>query len=119
MDMRTDGIEAREGVRAPRGRKDNQGQEAVIRPEPLKKALKDLGHLKTKHDESSQKLRDAIKAVAEKAGMEASVVRKFVNARHAGSEKFEAEQRRIEQLGICFDEIGYTGEVSDLADERK
>ena len=51
--------------------------------------------------------------------MEASVVRKFVNARHAGSEKFEAEQRRIEQLGICFDEIGYTGEVSDLADERK
>ena len=119
MDMRTDGIDTRADAKAPRGRKDNQGQEAVIKPQTLKDGLKNLAHLKAKAEEANQKLKDAVKAIAEKSGLEATVVRKFVNARHAGSEKFDNEKRRIEQLGIVFEEIGYQGEVSDLVDASR
>ncbi len=120
MDMRTEGVDARAATgKSARGRKDNQGQEAVIQPDTLKKRLRELGELKIKAEEANQRLKDAVKAVAEKAGLEATVVRKFVNARHAGSEKFDNEKRRCEQLSICFDEIGFTGEVSDLVDAAK
>ena len=120
MDMRTEGVDARERVAraSARGRRDNQGQEAVIKPEPLKKALKDLGHLKTKAEEAKTKLREAVKAVAEKSGLESSVVNRLVNARHAGSEKFDTMRRRIEQEQFVFSEIGFTGEISAAVDSK-
>jgi hypothetical protein len=42
--------------------------------------------------------------VAERAGFLSSVVRRIVKA-HAG-EKFEEEKRKVDQLGIVFEEVG-------------
>lgn len=91
------------GKAKARGRKDSEGQEAVIKTKPLKDSLRELGTLKAKSDAAKEKLNDAIKAVAEKSGLLSSVVRKFVNA--ATGEKFEEERRKVEQAALVFDEV--------------
>lgn len=87
-----------------KGRKDGMGQEAVIKMAPVKENIDNLIELFTKAGEASEKLNDAIKATAEKSGLLAGVVRKFVTAR--AGEKFEEEKRKVEQLSLIFDEVG-------------
>ena len=88
----------------PRGRKNADKQEAIITMKPVKDAIDDLVDLHTKAAEASDKLNDAIKGVAEKAGLLASVVRKFVQAR--AGKKFDEEKTKCEQLSLVFEEVG-------------
>jgi len=47
---------------------------------------------------------EAIKAVAEKAGILATTVRKFIAAR--AGEDFADKHEKVKQLALVFDEIG-------------
>lgn len=87
-----------------RGRKDADKQEAVIVVPELEKRIQELEDLHKKKTAAKDRYNDAVKAAAEKCGMLASVVNKFVNARVG--ESFEDEKRKNEQLQLCFDEIG-------------
>ena len=93
-----------EVISKAKSRKDADKQEAVITMKPVKDKIDDLIALYVKAGKASDKLNDAIKAVAEKAGLLASVVRKFVTAR--AGEKFQEEARKVEQLSLIFEEIG-------------
>lgn len=88
----------------PRGRKDAAKQEAIITMQPIKDAIDDLVGLHEKAGAAADKFNDAVKATAEKAGLLASVVRKFVQAR--AGEKFEEEKTKCEQLSLVFTEVG-------------
>lgn len=83
-----------------RGRKDSEGQEAVIKEKPLKDSLSELMALKSKFEQAKEKLSDAINAVAEKCGMQAKVVRRAVNAK--ATDKIEEAERDAEQLTIAL-----------------
>jgi hypothetical protein len=95
--------EANETIKKARGRKDSEGQEAVIREKPLKDALAELQTLHEKSDAAHDKLNDAIKAVAEKSGMQSKVIRKAVFAKHA--DEIEEVEREVEQLQIALDVV--------------
>lgn len=112
MDMRTDGIETRKGARAPGGRKGKDGTEEVPQTRPIKEALADLLKAKKKADDARDKLNEEIRKVAEQSNMNASVVRRFVNASQKDSKGFDAERRKAEQFVMAFDEIGFQGEIS-------
>jgi hypothetical protein len=90
--------------RAVRSRKDSEGQEAVIKMKELRDKLDHLVSLFNAAADASTAYGEAVKAISEKAGLQASVVRKFVSAKV--SEKFEDKKRDCEQLSLCFDEIG-------------
>lgn len=90
------------GRASPRARKDQTtGQEAAISLRPIKDSIEELVTLYKQQDESAARCSDAIKAAAEKAGLMANVVRKFVKAR--AGEKFEEAKRTVEQLSLVFD----------------
>jgi hypothetical protein len=91
-------------AKGAKGRKDAEKQTMVITMEPVKDRIEDLILLLASADEASAKFDDAIKATAEKAGLLAAVVRKFVKAR--AGEKFEEEQQKVEQLSLIFEEVG-------------
>lgn len=113
MDARTEGMEKRNAMgKSVKGRKDKDGTDAVIKTKPLKASIRELGTLKAKADEAKNKLNDAIKAVAEKSGLLSSVVRKFVNACSGDRGHFDDEVRKVEQLSIAFEEVGYEGEIT-------
>jgi hypothetical protein len=93
------------GRASPRGRKDQTtGQEAAITLRPIKDSIGELVTLYIQQQQSAAACSDAIKAAAEKAGLLANVVRKFVKAR--AGEKFAEAKRTVEQLSLVFDEIG-------------
>ncbi len=114
MDARTEGIEKRNAMgKAARCRKDKDKDDgATITLEPLKKKLRDLGFLAAKLAEAKEKLNDAVKAVAEKSGLNASTVRRLVRAHSGDSTHFDDERRKVEQLGIVFAEIDFEGEIT-------
>ena len=90
-----------ETAKAVKGRKD-QGQEAVIEPDVLNAKLKELVHLHNKKTEASDAFNDAVKRVAEKSGLLASVVAKVVAA--SATDKFEDEKKKAQQLSLAFEE---------------
>ena len=92
---------ATETGKAVKGRKD-QGQEAVIKPDVLDAKLKELVHLHNKKTEASDAFNDAVKRVAEKSGLLASVVAKVVAA--SATDKFEDEKKKAQQLSLAFEE---------------
>lgn len=93
------------GRSSPRGRKDQTtGQEEAINMAHVKKSIEELVRLYTQQQAAAEKCSDAIKAVAEKSGLLANVLRKLVKAR--AGEKFEEAKRTVEQLSLVFDEIG-------------
>jgi hypothetical protein len=87
----------------PRGRKDSDGTEAVIKLAPLRKALADLLNLKGKVDTATGQFNDSVKAIAERTGLMSSVVKKLVKAK-AGDDYAEAH-RKVEQAALVFDEF--------------
>jgi hypothetical protein len=95
--------ETERAINKARGRKETDGQEKVISTKPIRESVTELCQLKVKADAARDRLNVAVKAVAEKSGLLSSVVRKFVNAR--AGENFEEEKRKVEQLGLVFDEV--------------
>lgn len=92
------------GARKPKGRKNADKQEAIISMLPVKESIEELVALHIKAGEASDKFSEAVKATAEKAGLLASVVRKFVQAR--AGEKFEEKKTECDQLSLVFEEVG-------------
>jgi len=90
-------------TRKARGRED-RGQEAVIKLDPIKSQVDELVQLHRKAAEANDQYGEAIKATAEKSGLLASVVRKFVAAR--AGEKFTEEKKKAEQLSLLFEDVG-------------
>jgi hypothetical protein len=89
----------------PRGRKDQTtGQEEAINIAPVKKSIEELMTLYIEQQAAAEKCSSAIKAVAEKSGLLAEVVRKLVKAR--AGEKFEEAKRTVQQLSLVFEEVG-------------
>lgn len=89
-------------TRSARGRVDN-GQEAVINLESLTTRMPDLLKLKAAADDAKTDYADAVKATAEKSGLLASTVRKYVNAR--AGDNFDEEKTKVEQLALVFEEV--------------
>jgi hypothetical protein len=70
----------------------------------LKDSIDDLVLLCADSANAALNFSEAIKAHAEKSGLLASVVRKFVIAR--AGEKFGEKKRECEQLSLLFEEVG-------------
>ena len=101
-----------------RGRKDKDKDDgAAIKLKPLKYSLREFGELAIKRAEANTKFKEAIKAVSEKSNLNASTVRRLVKALGGDSDDFADEKRRVEQLGIVFDEIEYEGEITKALKE--
>src|SRR5579885_2803699 len=89
--------------RQARGRQDRGGQEKVIKIDELKSRLPHLVSLHNKAREAAKDLSSAVKAVAEKSGLLATVVRKAVVAKAGDS--FDEKAKEAEQLELVFGEI--------------
>lgn len=96
----------RRRARKPAARVDRSGQEKVQQPEVVKERLDHLIKLHTKAKDAGEDLSSAIKAVAEKSGFLASVVRKIVVAKAGEEESYEEKVREAEQLSLLFTEVG-------------
>lgn len=93
--------------RKVRGRKSKTSdhQEAVIRiselnPLAIETLIADLKHAQ----DAGTIFAEGIKAFSEKAGIQASVLRKFIVAR--AGEAFQDKKRDAQQLALLFEEIG-------------
>jgi hypothetical protein len=84
-----------------RGRKDNSGQAAVINLEKLVVKSDELVKLYNKASDAATDFSEAIKAVAEKAGLNASTVRKYITAK--AGDKYDDTKEKIKQLALVFD----------------
>ena len=84
--------------------KDKGKDGEAIKIKPLKDNIRDLCLLKIASDEAKEVLADKIKAVATQARLQASVVKRLVNARTSAN--FAKHAKVVEQLGIVFDEVG-------------
>lgn len=100
-------------INRARGRKDKDKEDgAVIKTKPLKDALRELGEAATKAAAANDALSTIVKEVAKKSGLRSSVVRAMVRAQAGDSDDFNDAKRKVEQLGIVFEEIGYQGEIT-------
>lgn len=98
-------IETQRTKRKPRGRKDvSDKQEAVIELEVVRERIEDLIGLYHAAEAAGTDLSEAVKASAEEAGIQASVLRKFIAAR--AGEKFADKKRDAGQLSLLFEEVG-------------
>jgi hypothetical protein len=86
-----------------KGRKDAHKQEKVIDLKIIKDRLPELKRLKSATKEASVAYGEAIKKAAQDCGLNASAVRRFIDA-HAG-DSIEERKRDAEQLSLLFDEI--------------
>ncbi len=100
---RIDGA-AERAVRGARGRQGRDKQEKVIRMKELDDRIPHLVSLHTKSKDAAKDYSDAVKAVAEKSGLLASVVRRFVVAK--AGQNFDEKKKEAEQLSLVFDELG-------------
>jgi hypothetical protein len=89
--------------RQVKGRQDAAKQEKKIEIQKLDEKMDHLVSLHTACKEAGTNFSDAIKAVAESSGLQASVVRRFVAAK--AGENFGDRKRDAEQLALVFDEI--------------
>jgi hypothetical protein len=87
-----------------KGRKDAAKQEAVIETKVIKNNIDELLGRYQKMVSARDSFNDAVKTQAEKAGLMASVVRRYVTA-HAKDKTKEA-QRDCEQLSLLFLDVG-------------
>jgi len=82
----------------------HEQQDAVIKLEPIRDRIEYLEQLYANARSAGDEFAEAVKAVAEEAGLLAAVVRKFVIAR--ASEKFDEKKRQCEQLSLLFEDVG-------------
>ncbi len=103
MDMATENLnEVRRGPGRPRGRKDANKQEAVIEIGVVRDNLTYLEGLYRATLSAGVEFNDGVKKIAEKSGLMASVVSKYVKARV--KDKAEDRKREAEQLSLLFDD---------------
>jgi hypothetical protein len=88
----------------PRGRRDAEKQEKVIKTDILKDKVDDLVGLYKAQQESANDFSERVKKVAETSGLLAASVRRFVVAR--AGENFEEAKTKALQLSLLFEEIG-------------
>lgn len=94
---------AGEQVSKARGRKDrNSGQEAVIKLDAVKTKVSHLEKLYTAQVDATNAYSEAIKAVAEKSGLLANVVSKFIKAKV--NDRVEDKRREATQLSLLFED---------------
>lgn len=91
------------GRRGARGRQDRSGQEKVIKTKELEDRLPHLISLKNKAADAAKDFSSAVKSVAEKSGLLASVVRKVVIAKAGDS--FDEKKKEAEQLELVFGKV--------------
>ena len=84
-------------------RKDVDGQSAVIKIFELRDKLDYLVKLFGAAQVAKDIYGDAVKAIAEKAGLQASTVRKFIAAK--AGDNLEDKRHDAQQLALVFDEI--------------
>lgn len=101
---REEASRARKTARKPRGRKDAEKQEAVLRADVLKEKARELVKLHQAMKDASTAFGDAVKVAAEKSGFMASVVRSLVAARNC--DDFAGRKNKAEQLVMAFEEAG-------------
>ena len=101
MDMNTENLGSNGKTRV-RGRKDADKQEAVIEVAVVRERLPHLENLYRACLSAGTEFNDGVKAVAEKSGLLASVVSKYVKAKVKS--KTEDRKREAEQLSLLFDE---------------
>lgn len=90
------------GERKAKGRTDRSGQEKAIEMAQLDERMPNLVSLHNAAKLANTELSDAVKATAEKAGLLASVVRKFVVAK--AGEHYEDKMKEAYQLSLVFGE---------------
>lgn len=76
---------------------------APIKLEALSVAMDELGQAWTRKQEANDDYKTMCDAVAESSGLDASVVKAYVNARM--SDKFAEKKTRVEQLSLCFESV--------------
>lgn len=87
-----------------RGRKDRASkQEAVIETGVIGDRVQELVLLLQRAKDAGAAYNDGIKAAAEKAGLQSSVVRKFVEAK--AGEHYDDKKRDAMQLVLLFDNV--------------
>jgi hypothetical protein len=102
-----------------RGRKSADGQEQVIKLKPMREALVNLLALKDEKDSAAAAFNEAVKAVAVRANLNASAVKKLVVAK--SGDDFDDRNRIVQQTAELFSEFAgeATGEISRAVDAGK
>lgn len=90
------------GESKAKGRTDRSGQEKAIEMAQLDERMPNLVALHAAANLARVELSDAVKATAEKSGLLASVVRKFVVAK--AGEHFKDKMKEAYQLSLVFGE---------------
>lgn len=96
-------LDLKPGSRGRRGRKDNSGQEAVFNPEVVQTRADDLVKLYQAQQTAATDFSESIKAVSEKAGINAASLRKFIVAK--AGDNFEDTKAKVLQLALVFEEV--------------
>lgn len=86
----------------PKTRKDGDGQEQVFNPEAVQTKVDHLVLLCKAQQDAATDFSEAIKSVAENAGINAASLRKFIAAK-AGDD-FDAVKGKVLQLALVFEE---------------
>lgn len=86
--------------RAPKGRKDNSGQEAVIVRDVIYEREEELVRLHSKAKDAGEDYSTAINKAAEDSGLNAAAVRKYIASK--ANDTFAADKKRVQQLALVF-----------------
>lgn len=86
-----------------KGRRGSEGQEAVIKLEALSVKTDELVKLHTAATDAATDFGEAVKKVAEEAGLNAATVRKYIAAR--AGDKYDETKQRVLQLALVFEEV--------------
>lgn len=97
-----------EGSRGRSGRKDKEGGEETIKIKPIKDAAKDVLKLMRKADAARGQVSDAIKALAERSGTNASNLKRLFKASLKGN--FADVRRDVDQQSVLFEQVGEISE---------
>lgn len=103
LEKRSQQLGLPKGSRGARGRKDSSGQEQTFNPEAVQTRAEDLVKLYKAQQDAATDFGDAIKAVAEKAGVNAASLRKFIIAK--AGDNFEDVKAKVLQLALVFEEV--------------
>lgn len=95
---RTDGMA--EKTNRTRGRMDRSGQEQIPK-KVLPAVITELVRLHDAAADAQSAFSDAVKAQAEKHGLLAACLNRYVKA--TAGEKFDEEKKKVEQLVLLFD----------------
>lgn len=105
MDTATvDEVNTSHTQRRAKARKDASGQEATIKLDAIRERIDHLVLSYRHASDAAETFSEDVKAVAEKAGINAAAVKKFVVAR--AGEHFEDKKRDVMQMALVFEHVG-------------